>query len=513
MPRPLKILFVSSEVAPFAKTGGLADVSESLPKALKTLGIDIRVVLPYYRMVKDGSFEVETLCENIETRVGKDLLRDDVYLTWMEGDIPVYLINKDEYFDRAFLYGTGKGDYFDNLERFVYLSKTLFLLCTEIDFGPDVIHCNDWQTGLVSPYLRLYFRKNPLFSRTGSLFTIHNIAYQGLFPREKFDVTGLPMNLLNPSGIEFWGQINLMKSGLIFSDIISTVSRKYSQEIQTPHFGHGLDGVLRSRKRDLFGIVNGVDYTEWNPGTDPHIAANYDIEDLGGKDRCKQDLLTQFKLPRGLRSRPIIGVISRLVSQKGFDLLAEIIDDLIKTDLGLVILGTGDPAYEGLFLQIQERYPRKVGVKIAYDNTLAHRIEAGADMFLMPSRYEPCGLNQIFSLRYGSVPIVRATGGLDDTIVDYHARTEKGTGFKFKRYRAEDLLKRIRDALSVYENRGKWKDLMLQGMKADFSWETSAKKYVALYKNALRKARDECRKPSRRGSTCEKTESAINSSG
>ena len=485
MPQPLKVLFLSSEVAPFAKTGGLADVSGSLPKALKTLGLDIRVALPYYRMVKDGSFEVEILCKNIETPVGKDLLRDDVYATSIDGNIPVYLINKDEYFDRGALYGTPRGDYFDNLERFVFFCKTVFLLCRKIDFGPDIIHCNDWQTGLVPAYLRSRYRSTPLFSQTASLFTIHNLAYQGLFSREKFDVTGLPTEFFNPDGIEFWGKINLLKCGVIFANSINTVSRKYSREIQTRDFGHGLDGVLRMRKRDLFGIANGVDYAEWNPKTDPLIAANYDAKDLSGKAKCKEDLLGEFNLPGELGDRPIIGVISRLVSQKGFDLLAEIIDDLMKKDLGLVILGTGDREYERLFLQIAERHPRKAGVRIAYDNTLAHKIEAGADMFLMPSRYEPCGLNQIFSLKYGTVPIVRATGGLDDTIVDYQSNTGRGTGFKFRCYRPEDLLRRIADSLLVYQNRERWKKIMLQGMKADFSWKRSAAAYVKLYKRAL----------------------------
>ena len=491
MPHPLKVLFLSSEVAPFAKTGGLADVSGSLPKALKALGMDIRLALPYYRMIKDGSFEVEILFEDIATPLRSDILRDDIYVTWMEGDIPVYLINKDEYFDRASLYGTSKGDYFDNLERFVYFCKTVFLLCKKLGFGPDVIHCNDWQTGLVLAYLRARYRNTPLFCQTASLFTIHNIAYQGLFSQEKFDVTGLPSNLLTPDGIEFWGKINLLKSGIVFSDIITTVSRKYSQEIQTPEFGYGLDGILRDRKDDLFGIVNGVDYTEWNPKTDPLIAANYDAKDLGGKARCKEDLLREFGLPRRLKSKPVMGVISRLVSQKGFDLLVEILDDLMKRDLGIIILGTGDPEYERRLLHIRERYSQKAGIKVAYDNTVAHKIEAGADMFLMPSRYEPCGLNQIFSLRYGTVPIVRATGGLKDTILDYNTKTGRGTGFKFKRYRARDFLRRIEDALLVFEDKEKWKKLMLHGMETDFSSERSAKEYASLYKRASAKARNQ----------------------
>jgi len=491
MPQPLNVLFLSSEVAPFAKTGGLADVSGSLPKALKTLGMDIRVALPYYRMVKEGPFGAEILCEDIETPLGNDLLRDDVYVTRMGGNIPVYLINKDEFFDRDTLYGTSRGDYSDNLERFVFFCKTVFLLCERLKFRPDVIHCNDWQTGLVPAYLRTQCRNTPLFSETASLFTIHNLAYQGLFSGEKLDITGLSPALFNPDGIEFWGQINFLKSGVIFSDSINTVSRKYSREIQTPDFGCGLDGVLRRRKADLFGIINGVDYTEWNPKTDRLIAANYDTRNLGGKAKCKEDLLQEFNLPGKLRSQPIIGVISRLVNQKGFDLLTEIMDELMKKELGFVILGTGDPEYERFFRQIAKRYPEKAGVKIAYDSNLAHKIEAGADMFLMPSLYEPCGLNQIFSLKYGTVPIVRATGGLDDTIVDYTTDTRKGTGFKFKHYRANHLLRRVVDALSVYQNKERWKQLMLHGMKADFSWERSAREYGRLYKRALAKTKKE----------------------
>lgn len=491
----MKVLFLSSEAAPFAKTGGLADVSGSLPKALKRLGIDIRVALPYYRMIREGPFETEILYEGVDVSVGRDSFQDDVYLTWMAENIPVYLINKDEFFDRAGLYGTSRRDYFDNLKRFVFFCKAVFVLCKKLGFGPDIIHCNDWQTGLVPAYLQTQFGSTPLFSQTSSLFTIHNLAYQGVFSGDEFDFTGLAAHLFNPHGLEFWGKINLLKSGIVFSDRINTVSRRYSLEIQTPEFGCGLDGVLRERKEDLYGIVNGADYTEWNPKTDPLIAANYDAEDLSGKMRCKKDLLQEFSLPESLARQPVVGVVSRLVDQKGFDLLAQIVDELMEENLGLVILGTGDPDYELQFHQIAERHPQKGGVKIAYDNTLAHKIEAGADIFLMPSRYEPCGLNQIFSLKYGTVPIVRATGGLDDTIVDYDPGTGRGTGFKFSHYRARDLLGRIRDALSVYQSREKWQRLMLQGMRADFSWERSATEYVNLYRECTGQGQ---RRPSRK---------------
>jgi len=489
MDRPLTVLFLSTEVSPLAKTGGLADVAGSLPKALKALGIDIRVALPYYRTVKESPSQAELVIAEMETPVGRDMLRDRVYLTRLAGGVPVYLINKDEYFDRRFLYGTSRGDYFDNLERFVFFSRAVFNLCEKLDFQPDVIHCNDWQTGLVPAYLETLYRTHPLFAGTACLFTVHNIAYQGLFPGEKFQVTGLPSEVFHPGGIEFWGGINLLKSGLVFSQIITTVSRRYSREIQTPEFGYGLEGVVRSRKGDLFGVLNGVDYTEWNPESDRLIAANYTARNLRGKMRCKDDLLGEFNLPERLRSRPIIGIISRLVKQKGFDLVEQIIEDLMEKDLGLVVLGTGESAYEELFVKTARKYPGKAAARIAYDNRLAHKIEAGADMFLMPSRYEPCGLNQIFSLKYGTVPIVRATGGLDDTIVDYRSETGRGTGFKFKQYRPSRLLQRIEDALSVFQERQKWEGIMLRGMKADFSWTRSARVYDRLYRKALAKVR------------------------
>jgi starch synthase len=300
-------------------------------------------------------------------------------------------------------------------------------------------------------------------------------------------LSGLPQELFSIAGVEYWGKISFMKAGIVFADIINTVSETYSQEIQTVEFGYGLEGMLRARKKDLYGVLNGADYGEWNPATDKFIASTYSFENLAGKLKCKQDLLKAFNLPEEIISFPLLGVISRLADQKGFDLLAQIMDELMKMNLGFVLLGTGDEKYHELFTLIGKKYPKKTGIKIAYDNTLAHKIEAGCDMFLMPSRYEPCGLNQIYSLKYGTIPIARATGGLDDTIQEFNPASGKGTGFKFKQYDANKLLKTIKNALTLYNDKGKWKKLTQNAMGADFSWKISAKKYVELYRKALTK--------------------------
>jgi len=469
MAEALRVLYLSPEVAPFAKTGGLADVAGSLPKTLKAVGCDIRLAMPYYRTAKKGNLKARRLFQDVEISLFGETLRDDIFSSKAGGGIPLYLINKDEYFDREYLYGTSKGDYFDNAERFVYFCRMALLLCKRLDFQPHVVHCNDWQTALIPVYLR----------------TIHNLAYQGIFDEEKLEATGLPREVYHPGAMEYWGKINLLKAGIVFSDIINTVSHTYSREIQTPEFGYGLDGVLRDRSDHLYGILNGADYGEWNPKTDPLIAANYDETDLSGKAKCKEELLAELNLPGSLNELPLLAVISRLADQKGVDLLAESIEDLMEMDLGIVLLGSGDERYQQLFGRIAKKYPKKAGIKIAYDNTLAHKIEAGADIFLMPSKYEPCGLNQMYSLKYGTVPLVRATGGLADTVQDYNPTTGGGTGFTFRGYHSGDFVDTVREALVVYRDRERWKRLVIRGMRADFSWERAAGEYVNLYEKAL----------------------------
>jgi starch synthase len=487
MDKPLRILFATPEAVPFAKTGGLADVAGTLPKFIQAQGGVVKLIMPYYRMVKNAGFPLRYLSEEIEIPLGNEIIKAEIYQGQLTQDIPIYFIGREEFFDREYLYSTPKGDYFDNAERFIFFSKAALILCQHMGFSPDIIHHHEWQTGLIPAYLKSIYQNDPFFSRTALIFTIHNIAYQGLFKKEKFWLTGLPSEMYNPEGIEFWERINLMKAGIVYADVINTVSQKYSEEIQTPEFGYGLEGILRKRKADLYGILNGVDYQDWDPSHDPHLIAHYNIKNISKKRECKKDLLKEFNLPPSLERSPLLGMISRLADQKGFDLLAEILEELFTLGVGFVLLGTGEQKYHDLFTQVALKYPQKAGIRIAYDDRLAHKIEAGADLFLMPSKYEPCGLNQIYSLKYGTIPVVRATGGLDDTIVNYDPITKKGNGFKFNRYDAKEFLNQIKVAISFYTQPEHWKQLLHNAMTADFSWERSAKAYLQLYRKALEK--------------------------
>jgi starch synthase len=351
-----------------------------------------------------------------------------------------------------------------------------------------VIHCHDWQSALVPVLLRTAYAADQQLSAIPVVFTIHNMGYHGLFPRDVLARIGLPDSLFRMDALEFFGHVNYLKGGLVFSDYLTTVSRKYAQEIQTTEYGHGLDGVVRTRADHLIGILNGVDYSVWNPEVDTLIAARYSAKDLSGKQVCKRDLLAQFQLPEENLERPVIGIVSRFADQKGFDLVAQVADEIMQENLAIVALGSGEAKYERMFRELSERLPEKLAVKVAYDNTLAHKIEAGADMFLMPSRYEPCGLNQIYSLRYGTVPVVRATGGLDDTIEPFDPAKGRGTGFKFSEYTGPALLAALREALATYGDKAAWRRLQANGMAKDFSWNASALEYGRLY-DVARKAR------------------------
>jgi len=489
MDKPLKILFATPEAVPFAKTGGLADVAGALPKSLQALGCEIKLIMPYYRTVRDSGLPHQYLGREIEVSLGDEKLKADIYLGHLNQDIPVYFIGREEFFDRQSLYGTAKGDYFDNPERFIFFSKAALSFCQSMDFSPDIIHQHEWQTGLIPAYLKSLYQNDPLFSRSATVFTIHNIAYQGLFKKEKFSLTGLPQEMYSPEGIEFWERINFMKAGIVYADVINTVSKKYSEEIQTPEYGYGLEGILRKRKESLYGILNGVDYEDWDPSHDPHLIARYDAKDISGKKQCKMDLLKEFHLPSSLEQVPLLGMISRLADQKGFDLLMEISEALFALNIGFVLLGTGEQKYHDLLTQVAQKYPQKAGIRIAYDDRLAHKIEAGTDFFLMPSKYEPCGLNQIYSLKYGTIPVVRATGGLDDTITPYDPVTKKGNGFKFTRYDAKEFLNTIKAAINFYYQPERWRQLVQNAMAADFSWKRSAQSYLELYRKTLEKKR------------------------
>jgi len=465
----MNIAFVTSEAVPYAKTGGLADVSGALPQELEKLGHNVILVMPYYEVVKKKNIPV------------KKLDNADVYVAKTGKDLPVYFIANEEYFNRPELYGTPQGDYPDNALRFSYFCNAVLDLLPKIHFKPDIINTNDWQSALIPFYLRNSRKDEVFYKDTKTVLTIHNMAYQGLFEPSVLPEIGIGWDSFKPhGGVEFWGKMNFLKAGLVSVDAINTVSEKYSKEIQTDEYGCGLDGVLRDQGGHVYGILNGIDYSQWNPEVDDLILRKFSMSSLNGKMDCKKDLLREFGLT-ALDSTPIIGVISRLADQKGFDILAEIIEELAILDMRLVLLGTGDERYHKLFTKIKEKYPEQFGIKIAFNNALAHKIEAGSDMFLMPSRYEPCGLNQIYSLKYGTVPIVRGTGGLDDTIQDFNPETKAGNGFKFYEYSSWELLNTIKRALRLYKNKELWNTLMLNGMKQDFSWSKSAEKYIEMY--------------------------------
>lgn len=491
----LKILIASPEVVPFAKTGGLADVCGALPKALAKLGHQVKVILPKYKMVDETKFRLsEVKADFPEIRIGGS--RKSIQLRSHLSDesaVEYLFLVSDEYFDRDELYrdpSTGL-DYKDNDERFVLFARGTLEVLKTLNWPPDIVHANDWQSALIVAYLKTLYAGDSFFKDTATVFSIHNLAYQGNFLKNTLGKIGVSADLFYPtSPFEFWGNVNFMKAGTSYADVINTVSETYAVEIQSgSEFGHGLEGVLRSRNEDLYGIVNGIDYDIWSPQKDKLISHNYSPKDLSGKRKNKELLLKLGSLPRSKKDVPLIGIISRLADQKGFDLLAQIADDLLSLDLQMVILGTGDEKYHQLFTAMSAKYPDKISVNLRFDNPLAHLIEAGSDMFLMPSRYEPCGLNQLISLKYGTVPVVRKTGGLADTVENYDPKTGQGTGFVFEDYGASELMDTIKLAASVYQDKDAWTKLMKNGMEKDFSWSASAEKYVKLYQTALGKGR------------------------
>jgi starch synthase len=473
----MKIAFAASECVPFSKTGGLADVVGALPRALSALGHKVTVYLPKYR---------QTILANPKVVIPSLTIPfDDQYrfCSIVDGGtldgVQFYFIDYPEFFDRDALYGTSLGDYHDNAERFALYCRAV-LEASKILGVPEILHCHDWQSALIPVLLRTLYAEDPAFEALSTVFTIHNIGYQGLFPPDILPLLMLPWDLFTITKLEFYGKVNFLKGALTYSDFVTTVSRRYSQEIQTSEYGFGLEGVLRIRSATVAGILNGVDYSEWSPETDRYITAKYSPSDLKGKAKNKENLLREFGLPADSKL-PVIGIVSRFAAQKGFDLIQQIADRLAREQVMFVILGSGDKDYEDMFKRLSKQYPAKFALKIAYDNAIAHKIEAGADMFLMPSRYEPCGLNQIYSLKYGTVPVVRATGGLDDTIEDWDPRSGSGTGFKFTEYNGEDLLLEIRKAVSVFKDRAAWEKIMRNGMAKDYSWASSAREYVKVY--------------------------------
>jgi starch synthase len=479
----MHIAFVASECVPFSKTGGLADVVGALPRALAALGHQVSVYLPRYRQTRLA--DPQTVVRSITIPF------DDKYRfcsvvaagTNTPAGVKFYFVDYPPYFDRDALYGSPAGDYPDNAERFALFSRAV-LEASKVLGVPQVFHCHDWQSGLVPVMLRTLYDEDPAFREVASVFTIHNMGYQGLFPSDTLALLMLPWELLTISKMEFFGQVNFLKGALVHADYVTTVSKKYSQEIQTTEYGFGLEGVLRNRAATVTGILNGVDYDEWSPQTDKFIVAKYSSQDLSGKAQCKRDLLQTFGIANVDAKVPVIGMVSRFAAQKGFDLISQVMDRLAREEMIMVVLGSGDKPYEEMFQRLNKQFPNKIAAKVAFDNAIAHKIEAGSDMFLMPSRYEPCGLNQIYSLKYGTVPIVRATGGLDDTIEPWDARTGKGTGFKFSDYTGEALLATVKQTLLAYQDPSSWQKLMRNGMSRDFSWGASAREYGKVYERA-----------------------------
>ena len=475
----MKILMVASEATPFAKTGGLADVLGALPAALTERGEQVAVVLPAYRENRYPQPTREAY-RNLWIPIGPGYLVDIEQVT--HTGVTYYFVQCPALYDRDGIYGSPSGDFPDNHLRFAVLAMAAIGVARHL-FRPDILHLHDWQAALTPVYLREHFRGDPTFIGVKTLLTIHNLGYQGLFAPEVLPEIALDPRLMNPDQLEFYGRVNFLKGGIAWSNAVSTVSKGYAREIQTPEYGFGLDGFLR-RHGPITGIVNGVDYNEWNPEHDPHIAQNYSARDLSGKRACKQALLAEYGLPQDNLRSAALAIISRFAAQKGFDILADAASRLLQEDLNLVVLGSGEFHYESMFRALAQSHPQKVGLRVGYDIGLSHRIEAGADMFLMPSRYEPCGLNQIYSLKYGTVPVVRATGGLDDTIED-------STGFKFRDYSGDALLETVRAALKAYQDPfgaqygDPWVQRMQRGMEKDFSWRASAGEYVELYRRLV----------------------------
>lgn len=483
----MHIVFAASECVPYAKTGGLADVVAALPPEIVKLGHKVTVYLPLYQQAR------------AQLKDGKPILRSltipftyyNRFVSIVDGGehngVQFYFVDCPELFDRESLYSTQTGDYLDNWERFGLFSRAVLEATKQLGV-PDVFHVHDWQTAILSVYLRTLYYFDPLLRNCGTMLTIHNAGYQGWFPPNTTERLLFPWDIFTMDRVEHFDTFNFLKGGLVYSDMLTTVSKKYAEEIQLPEFGFTLDGVLQKRSKDLFGILNGVDYARWSPDADPNIAAHYTSDNLSGKALCRRDLLHAFGLEHVADSTPIIGIVSRFATQKGFDLITEAADAFAQEDLVVVALGTGEPYYEGLLRDISHRHPEKFVVRVQYSESLAHKIEAGSDLFLMPSRYEPCGLNQIYSLKYGTVPVVRATGGLDDTIQEWDPETETGTGFKFQGYNSGDLLSALRRATTLFrEDKDAWTQLMRNGMKQDYSWKHPAAEYVRLYEEVARR--------------------------
>lgn len=486
----MKILIASPECVPFAKTGGLADVVGALPKFLKKRKQDVRLIIPKYKKIDPEKFGLELVVKGLLIPLGEKMEIANLWQAKLERTIPVYFVENDKYFARDELYRTPAGDYPDNAERFIFFSRACLEGVKALAFQPEIIHCHDWQVGLIPAYLKTLYRIDGFFHSTASILTIHNIAYQGLFPKETLPLAGFSWLDFTPEKLEYYDQMNFLKAGIVYSDLVTTVSPTYAKEIQsTNEFGRGMEGILKNRTADLYGITNGIDYKEWDPAKDKYISARYTKKNLEKKKICKTELGKIVNL-QTKENIPLIGMISRLDSLKGLDLLAEAIPILMKENLQLVILGLGDQKYHDLLKTEIKKYPTKISLHLKFDNVLAHQIYAGCDFFLMPSRSEPCGLTQLIAMRYGTIPIVHRTGGLADTVEPFSVKTGKGNGFVFNEYKSQALINSVKEALIVYKDEKLWAQVVLNAMNSDFSWNKAVGEYLKLYQLAREKNKE-----------------------
>ena len=483
----MRIVFAASECVPYVNTGGLADVIGALPREVAKLGHQVTTYLPFYRQMSTKTKERKVAIPSLTIPFQYYNRFATVLNGGVQDEVQYYFIDCPELFDREYIYGTPTGDYQDNWERFGLFSRAV-LESAKVLGVPDVFHVHDWETALVPIFLRTSYYFDPLLKNVATMLTVHNAGFQGWFPPNTVERLLLPWEIYTPERAEHYNTLNFLKGGVVYSDTVTTVSRKYAEEIQTAEFGSGLEGIFQKRAKDLHGIMNGIDALKWNPATDGNIAAHFTAENLEGKASCRRDLLHAFGLGHATEETPVLGIVSRFTTQKGFDLLAQIADQLAAEEMVLVVLGDGEPYYENLFHSLQERHPGKISVRVPYDRALAHKVEAGADVFLMPSHYEPCGLGQLYALRYGTIPVVRATGGLDEAVAEWNPETGEGTGFKFHGYAPQDFLAAIRRAVALFKG-GKegWHKLVRNAMAEDHSWAKPAGEYVKLYEDVARR--------------------------
>lgn len=478
MARP--VVFAASEMYPFSKTGGLGDVMGALPLALHKMGVPVSVVTPFYGRLRTGKHKISKVVDSLPVGYPWEPVTADVFCTELEG-LPVYFIDRGEYFDRKYYYNTTNYDYFDNAERFIFFCRAVLALVRQQGVSPAIVHAHDWQAGLIPAYIKYYKQHDPFWARSKSVCTVHNLAFQGRFSSRLFEGAGLPAESWNMGGVEFYGDLNMLKGSISYADKITTVSPSYAEEILTPEQGYGLTEALKYRKGDLVGIINGADYSIWDPAVSTYLTANYSPDDLSGKKKCKDDLILELGLSPTLRNRPIFGFIGRFRGQKGIDILNSIVPGLMKYDIGIVVLGEGKEEFELESMELARAYPGKYKAVVKYTEDLAHRIQAGCDGFLMPSRYEPCGLTQMYALKYGTPPVATAVGGLKDSIVPWP--DPKATGFTFAHPSSQPLYSAILEAISLWEsNQEAWHAMMLRAMKSEFTWEKSASRYLEVYR-------------------------------